>query len=60
MSRAYPEVGEVTDFAAYCATLTDAQVMEVLRRERDGMARDPDRGPDYRDARAEAVKRGLI
>jgi hypothetical protein len=49
-----------TGFTLYCKTLTDAQLMEVLRRERDGMARDPDRVPDYHAARAEAYKRGLV
>lgn len=50
---------EYRDFRAYCATLTDAQVLNVVEKEREGARRDPDRDPHFSAALDEAQSRGL-
>lgn len=50
---------EYDDFRAYCATLTDAQVMAVVHKEREGARRDPDRDPHFAAAMDECTARGL-
>lgn len=46
-------------FQQFCRNATDAQLLAILEREREGASRDPDRESDYRDARQECVRRGL-
>ena len=48
-----------SDFGAYCKTLTDNQVLNVIEKEREGMQNDPDREADYQAAKEEAVRRGI-
>ena len=50
----------MSDFREYCRNLTDDQLLNVIDKERAGMETDPDREADYRDAREEAIARGLI
>ena len=50
---------EYSEFRAYCRTLTDAQVIAVVHKEREGAQRDPDRDPHLRAAMDEATHRGL-
>lgn len=49
----------MSDFSAYCRTLTNAQLLAVLEREDEGRTRDADRESDYQDAREECIRRGL-
>jgi len=48
------------DFRNYCRTLTDAQVLNVVEKERAGAETDESREQDYQDAREEAISRGLM
>jgi len=48
-----------SSFALYCATLTDAQLVNVLRKEDEGRKRDLGRETFYRDAREEMARRGM-
>lgn len=50
----------MSDFSAYCRTLTNAQVLAVLEKEDEGRKRDPDRESDYQAALAECNRRGLL
>ncbi len=50
---------EYEDFRAYCRTLTDSQVIEVVHKEREGARRDRDRDPHFQAAMDEATARRL-
>lgn len=50
---------EYDEFIAYCATLTDEQLIAVVHKEREGAVRDPDRTPHFQAAMDAATKRGL-
>ncbi len=50
----------MSDFRAYCQTLTDKQVLAVLAKENEARVGTSSRDADYVDAREECYDRGLI
>lgn len=50
---------EYRDFRDYCRTLTDAQLVAVVQKEREGSRRDPDRDSHCDAAMDEANRRGI-
>jgi hypothetical protein len=49
----------MNNFALFCRNATDSQLLAILEKEEKGRHIDSDRESDYRDAREEAIRRGI-